>query len=209
VAAPSRPPNRGEQAGNSPAPAHARGASSPTRGARVELSPRGVSPRCIMTGRHTCKPSLKARFRAGVCRTSTFATVCTAGITSPRCPSGFRQLFCLTKPRRLAPPVERLAAGCSWCGICAQGLTVPRSSPTRFEVHKPHHDPSDAHRDRQVAVLFFLVASATVSAQDRRGGPHPRRGIHCGARRRSFALRIKFTVARRTDLTNASHSPGS
>jgi hypothetical protein len=51
-AAPWRLPNRGEEAGNSASPPHARGASSPKSVARVELSPRGVSPRCIMTGRH-------------------------------------------------------------------------------------------------------------------------------------------------------------
>jgi hypothetical protein len=66
MAAPSRPPKRGEEAGNCAPLPQARGASSPTRSVRVKLSPRGVSPRCIMTGRHTCKPSLKARFRAGV-----------------------------------------------------------------------------------------------------------------------------------------------
>jgi hypothetical protein len=181
VALPSRLPNRGEEAGNSASPPHARGASSPTSVARVEFSPRGVSPRCIMTGRHTCKASLKARFGAGVCRTSTFATVCTADIASPRCSFGFRQLFCLTKPRVPTALIEPWGASGPWCGICAQRA---RRSPRFF-------GPSGA-----------ASSSPSGAAADRiRIGA----SIHCEAQRRSFAFKIKFRVALRPDLTNESH----
>jgi hypothetical protein len=134
------------------------GAVASSKPRRAKPSPRGVSPRCITTGRHICKPSLKARFRAGIGRTSTFATVCTADITSPRCLSGFRQLFCLTKPRLLAPLIA-VGSGLTLVRHLRPGARGPRGLPgrRRFEGHQPHQAPPAVHRDRQVATLFLVV----------------------------------------------------
>jgi hypothetical protein len=142
---------------------HLHGPAAHACNLRRELSHDGAS----MTERHACKPStIKARFRDGVCRTSTLANVCTAETTSPRRRCGFRQLFCPTKPPPCLLLMEGVGGLSSCCGLAARRglLAAPALRPAK---------PQAAPRDRQVATLFFLVAVATVSVALALLGPCP------------------------------------